>query len=198
MKLFPLVSLLTIGFFFIFLQFIVGSNYYLRQRYRPSVIYLYRYFTYIDILFRTSNGRSVVVIVLVYQAGDSGSIPCWRNILLVSFFFKKKLHFVTLQESIAFHLLVLLLLYCVHKDIWAALWQNQLNGMCAQRRLRSAWASAQSDQSLRCLGSFTTHWAHSEDSVQTGRMHRLIWVFAWRTCHYVGFVVWWLICNIWW
>ena len=24
------------------------------------------------------------------------------------------------------------------------------NGMCAQRRLRSAWASAQSDQSLRC------------------------------------------------
>ena len=29
-------------------------------------------------------------------------------------------------------------------------WQNQQNGMCAQRRLRSAWASAQSDQSLRC------------------------------------------------
>ena len=24
------------------------------------------------------------------------------------------------------------------------------NGICAQRRLRSAWASAQSDQSLRC------------------------------------------------
>ena len=33
--------------------------------------------------------------------------------------------------------------------IWAALWQNQQNGMCAQRRLRSAWASAQSNQSLR-------------------------------------------------
>ena len=33
---------------------------------------------------------------------------------------------------------------------WAASWQNQQNGMCAQRRLRSAWASAQSDQSLRC------------------------------------------------
>ena len=29
--------------------------------------------------------------------------------------------------------------------IWAASWQNQQNGMCAQRRLRSAWASAQSD-----------------------------------------------------
>ena len=34
--------------------------------------------------------------------------------------------------------------------IWAASWQNQQNGMCAQRRLRSAWASGQSDQSLRC------------------------------------------------
>ena len=32
--------------------------------------------------------------------------------------------------------------------ISAASWQNQRNGMCAQRRLRSAWASTQSDQSL--------------------------------------------------
>ena len=37
-----------------------------------------------------------------------------------------------------------------NKFIWAASWQNQQNGICAQRRLRSAWASAQSDQSLRC------------------------------------------------
>ena len=37
---------------------------------------------------------------------------------------------------------------------WAASWQNQQNGMCAQRRLRSAWASAQSDQSLRCAFSW--------------------------------------------
>ena len=35
----------------------------------------------------------------------------------------------------------------------------------AQRRLRSAWASAQSDQNLRCPHeeSLATHWAHSED-----------------------------------
>ena len=33
---------------------------------------------------------------------------------------------------------------------WATSWQTQQNGFCAQRRLRSAWASAQSDQSLRC------------------------------------------------
>ena len=47
---------------------------------------------------------------------------------------------------------------------------------------RSAWASTQSDQSSlsawRKLGSLATHWAHSEDSDQTGRMPRLIWVFA--------------------
>ena len=38
--------------------------------------------------------------------------------------------------------------------------------VCAQRRLRSAWASAQSDPSLRCpheekLGSLATHWART-------------------------------------
>ena len=57
--------------------------------------------------------------------------------------------------------------------------------LCAQRRLRSAWASAQSDQSLLCLHEESlgpyTHWAHSKDSDQTGRMPRLIWVFAGHT-----------------
>ena len=57
---------------------------------------------------------------------------------------------------------------------WATSWQNQQSGKCAQRWLRSAWASAQSDQSSlsawRKLGSLATHWAHSEDADQTGRM----------------------------
>ena len=39
------------------------------------------------------------------------------------------------------------------------------------------------------LGSLATHWAHSEDIDQTAQMPRLIWVFAWRTCHFVGFVM---------
>ena len=34
--------------------------------------------------------------------------------------------------------------------IWAASRPNQQNGMCAHWRLRSTWASAQSDQSLLC------------------------------------------------
>ena len=77
--------------------------------------------------------------------------------------------------------------------IWAAAWQNQQNGMCAQRGLGSAWASTQSDQSLlsawRKLRSLATHWAYSEHSDQTGRMPRLIWVFAGCTSHFVGFVM---------
>ena len=53
--------------------------------------------------------------------------------------------------------------------IWATAWQNLQNGMWAQRRFRSAWASAQSDQSLRCphekeIESLATHWVHSEDT----------------------------------
>ena len=38
----------------------------------------------------------------------------------------------------------------IGQTIWAASWQNQQNGMCSQRRHRSAWAFVQSDQSLRC------------------------------------------------
>ena len=57
--------------------------------------------------------------------------------------------------------------------------------LCTQRRLRLTWASAQSDQSLlsawRNLGPWATRWAHSEDSYQTGRMPRLIWVVAGHT-----------------
>ena len=47
------------------------------------------------------------------------------------------------------------------QDIRVASWQNQQTGMCLQRRLGSAWVSAQSDQSSlsawRKLGSLATH-----------------------------------------
>ena len=36
------------------------------------------------------------------------------------------------------------------KRNWASAQQNQQNDLCTQRRLRSAWASAQSDWSFRC------------------------------------------------
>ena len=54
--------------------------------------------------------------------------------------------------------------------------------LCAQRRLRSAWASTQSDQSLRFALSVAkdprVFHADSKDTDQSGRMSRLIWVFA--------------------
>ena len=59
------------------------------------------------------------------------------------------------------------------------------------KRIRPVWSEF-SLSAWRKLGSFVTHWAHSEDSDQTGRMPRLIWVFAGRICHFVGFVMMWL------
>ena len=57
--------------------------------------------------------------------------------------------------------------------------------------IRPVWSES-SRLTLRKLGSLATHWAHSEDSDLTGRMPRLIWVFAGRTCNFAGFVMCWL------
>ena len=57
--------------------------------------------------------------------------------------------------------------------------------------IRPVWWGA-SLSVWRNLASLATHWEHSEDSDQTGRMPRLIWIFARRTDHFVGFVVRWL------
>ena len=46
--------------------------------------------------------------------------------------------------------------------------------------IRPVW-SGSSLSAWRKLGSLATHWAHSEDSDQTGRKTRLIWFFAGRT-----------------
>ena len=70
--------------------------------------------------------------------------------------------------------------------------------MCAQRRLRSTCASAQSDPSLRCLQEETLRHllsknALSEDSDQSARMRRLIRIFAEHTCREIRFVTLWLV-----
>ena len=66
--------------------------------------------------------------------------------------------------------------------------QNEL-----RRRVATTWhvrpaktqtslgGSESSLSAWRNLGTLATHWAHSEDPDQTGRMPRLIWVFAGRT-----------------
>ena len=79
---------------------------------------------------------------------------------------------------------------------WAAAWQYQQNGHCAQRRNESAWASAQSDQSLCCLHEETMGpqlpIERTAKTDPTGRMPRLIWIFAGRKGHFVGFDMRWL------
>ena len=79
--------------------------------------------------------------------------------------------------------------------IWAASWQNQQNDVCAQWRLRSAWASIQSDQRLCCalwvakdpsfLHADSEDWSDWVDD-QTGRMPRLIWVFTGSTGQFLA------------
>ena len=64
------------------------------------------------------------------------------------------------------------------------------NDLCAQRRLGSAWALAlESDQGLMIAKDISCPHVDTEDSDRTGRMPRLIWVFAGCTCHFVGLVV---------
>ena len=72
--------------------------------------------------------------------------------------------------------------------IWAASWQNQRNGMVAQRRLGSAWASAESNHSLHCsheesLGTMLPIEQTAKTQISLG-----IWVLAASTvillvCH---------------
>ena len=68
---------------------------------------------------------------------------------------------------------------------WAASWQNQQVVVRPAKTqislgIRLVWSES-SLSAWRKLGSLATHWAHSKDSDQTGRMPRLIWVFAGRT-----------------
>ena len=84
-------------------------------------------------------------------------------------------------------------LHSLHYFIWAAARQNQQYGRCAHRRLRSARASAQSDQSSLFLqwearNLMLLH-ADSDVSDQTGRVSKLIHVFAGRTCNFVDCVM---------
>ena len=70
--------------------------------------------------------------------------------------------------------------------IWAASWQKTTKWHVRPANtqislgIRSVWSES-SLSAWRKLGSLATHWAHSEDSDQTRRMPRLIWVFTGRT-----------------
>ena len=75
---------------------------------------------------------------------------------------------------------------CVHNDIWVASWQNQQND-CASREESEQPGHLLCAQWIGKDSSFLH--ADSEDSDQTGRMPRLIQVFAGHTGHIVSFVM---------
>ena len=61
-----------------------------------------------------------------------------------------------------------------NKRKWAAEWQTLQDDMCAERRLRSAWAFAKSDQSFQCpigqtvklvLSCCSSSWYHNPTSI---------------------------------
>ena len=57
---------------------------------------------------------------------------------------------------------------------------NKVTVRPAKTLISPVWSES-SLSAWRKLGSLATYWVHSEDSDQTGRMPRLIWVFAGRT-----------------
>ena len=62
-----------------------------------------------------------------------------------------------------FEIILLLIRLCKQRKtsiIWASAWQNEQNDMCVQRRLRSAWTSAQSGWSVFAI-RMKTHWVLS-------------------------------------
>ena len=80
-----------------------------------------------------------------------------------------------------------------HSSILATAWQSQQNDMrTVKTQISLGIHAVWSEFSLSVwskLGTLATHWPDSEDSDQTGGMLRLIWVFAGRTNHFVGFVM---------
>ena len=88
---------------------------------------------------------------------------------------------------------------------WAATWQHQ-QSECAPseesdqpghppsliRDIHPVWSES-SLSACRKLGSLATHWAHSEDSNQTGDALAGL-SLPWAHSHFVGFVMSWLKC----
>ena len=83
--------------------------------------------------------------------------------------------------------------YFILNTIWSWMWfifepphdkTNEMTVRPAKTQISLGMRPVWSESSLSAwkkLGSLATHWAHSEGSDQTGRMPRLIWVFAGRT-----------------
>ena len=79
---------------------------------------------------------------------------------------------------------------------WAEAWQSPQNMRPTKTQINLGILPVRSVSSLcaQCVAKDTRLlYVGSEDSELTGWMSRLIWVFAGRTGHFVGFVVLWLV-----
>ena len=84
------------------------------------------------------------------------------------------------------------------KTIWATSWQNQQNDLCILRRLRPAWASSRSYQSLRCAlngylrtqcfymqAAKTSDWADAQADLSVHWAHRSFCWFCHEMAHHL-------------
>ena len=134
----------------------------------------------INTLVITNKILTVYMFTYIYSIAKIRLKEIWK--------FRIKLN---LKEYIQYHLKTLCTskhltswtIILISTKLWAAGWQNQQNDLCAHRRLRSAWASAQSDQSLYCPHEDT--WSPELPNERTAKT--LIWVFAGCTSHFGRF-----------
>ena len=99
-----------------------------------------------------------------YVYGEGSGIRLYRFLIIA---FSSTLDFKICEVDVRYSAYCPACCFCVSVTLYS--WQNQQNGMCAQRRLRSAWArpvwSESSLSTWRKFGSLATHWAHSEDKM---------------------------------
>ena len=107
------------------------------------------------------------------------SLPCCL--------YKHEISVYTVHVVYVFVLVLFLLFINISMHLWTLMRHGKTNKMIvrpAKTQISLGICPVWSESSLSAwwnLGSLATCWAHSEDSDQTGRMRRLIWIFAGRT-----------------
>ena len=136
-----------------------------------------------------------VLLLLLFRMAlcfTTWRLPLFFVILFVSFLFSMVITLlgVYIYASCAF--VCLFCMHLSHRLTKPTKWHVRTAKTQISLGIRPVWSES-SLSAWRSIGPLATQKAHSEDSDQTGRMPRLIRVFAVRTSHFVGFVTRWLI-----
>ena len=144
-----------------------------------------------QILFSVKNKKNIINLLSGEFAHSMLSIKIW----VITFFFP--FCGICVSKCNSSRTMLSMLEKYIASNIWATSLQNQQNDLCPEKTqtnlgIHPVWfESPLSTQWVAKDPSFLH--ADSEDSDQTGLMPRLLWIFAGRTCHFVGFVMRWLI-----